>query len=346
MRIAILGLSLTMMLPVAAGAQETDAWRANVVSDASAQTTATAQRPAVRHADTRRRGSMVGYIEDPVVESKVRIRFDAGFHTNAADRAEFFYPKGGWYRTLAATNPNRDPDAPGPGPGLVADLNFQQLYFQAEYSWSGRVGLFAEAPIRSIRPQRFVAGSGTFDNHTGFGDLRAGVKLALVTDSDRNVTVQFKTYFPSGDALKGLGTDHASVEPALLYSQRVSDRLSIESMIGDWHPVGGSKGLPTSTSSEKFSGDVLFYGMGPSYDLVNTDHMRFGPVVELVGWHLLSGFQTKTLGKVDGMNIVNLKLGARVIVDGKHSFYVGYGHGLTDNVWYSDLFRMEYRVGF
>ena len=344
MRIAILGLSLTMMLPVAARAQERDAARMNEASTTTAQAGGTAQ-PAVRSSDTRRRGSMVGYIEDPVVESKVRIRFDAGFHTNAADRAEFFYPKGGWYRGLALTNPNRDPDAPGPGPGLVADLNFQQLYFQAEYGWNGRIGLFAEAPIRWIRPQRFVTGSGTFENHAGLSDIRAGLKVALVTDPDRNVTVQLKTYFPSGDSLKGLGTDHASVEPALLFRQRVSDCLSVESMIGDWHPVGGSRGLPTSTS-EKFSGDVLFYGIGPSYDLVNSDRVQFGPVVELVGWHLLSGYETKTRGKVDGMNIVNLKLGARAVVNGKHSFYVGYGHGLTDNVWYSDLFRMEYRVGF
>jgi hypothetical protein len=34
---------------------------------------------------------MVGYLEDPVVGSKIRIRFDGGWHDPTPDRAEFFY---------------------------------------------------------------------------------------------------------------------------------------------------------------------------------------------------------------------------------------------------------------
>src|SRR5271165_4023466 len=51
-------------------------------------------------------GSMVGYIDDPIVGSQIRIRFEAGFKDNAPDRAEFFYPQCG-------CNPN----GPGPRPG-------------------------------------------------------------------------------------------------------------------------------------------------------------------------------------------------------------------------------------
>jgi hypothetical protein len=36
-------------------------------------------------------GSMVGYVDDAIVASQIRFRFDAGFHDNAPDRAEFFY---------------------------------------------------------------------------------------------------------------------------------------------------------------------------------------------------------------------------------------------------------------
>ena len=38
---------------------------------------------------------MVGYVDDAIVGSQVRIRFDAGFKDNAPDRAEFFYPQCG-----------------------------------------------------------------------------------------------------------------------------------------------------------------------------------------------------------------------------------------------------------
>src|ERR1700756_775167 len=59
------------------------------------------------------RGSMVGYVDDAIVGSQIRIRFDAGFHNNAPDRADFFYAQ------YAGLN--------GPGPNsVVTDLNFQQ----------------------------------------------------------------------------------------------------------------------------------------------------------------------------------------------------------------------------
>ena len=82
--------------------------------------------------------------------------------------------------------------------------------------------------------------------------------------------------------------------------------------------------------------------------------MQFAPVIELVGWHVASGFQTiegpapdraVTAPRADGTNIVNLKFGARITVD-RGSFYVGYGHALTDATWYDDIVRFEYRFSF
>ena len=81
-------------------------------------------------------------------------------------------------------------------------------------------------------------------------------------------------------------------------------------------PVGGNAGVPTAVS-ENFSGKVFFYGIGPSYELYNSGRVRFAPVVELVGWHVLDGFQSEVGGPLlgasasaGGINIVNLKLGA------------------------------------
>ena len=76
----------------------------------------------------RRRGSMVGYLDDPDISSRVRIRFESGFHNDTPDRAEFFYAKCGCYATLFNPgDPEYDPDAPGPGPGIIGNLNFRQM---------------------------------------------------------------------------------------------------------------------------------------------------------------------------------------------------------------------------
>lgn len=289
----------------------------------------------------RRRGSMVGYIEDPVVSSKVRVRFDIGRHSHTPDRAEFFYAKCGCYRDLAHTDPAFDPNAAGPGPGIVSDLNFQQFYVEAEYAATDRLSVFGELPLRWLQPQS----AGTFAKQSGVSDLRAGVKLALAETPEMLITAQAKAFLPTGDSLKGLGTDHASIEPAILYYRQLSDRAAVESQVAVWIPFGGSNGVPTSIK-DKFAGNVLSYGIGPSFDVYSSGNVRFAPVVELVGWRVLSGYQTAAVAKAGGTNIVNLKFGARTSFGRGASIYAGYGRALTEADWYNDIFRFEYRFSF
>ncbi|MGE5813792.1 MAG: transporter [Acidobacteriota bacterium] len=293
----------------------------------------------------RRRGSMVGYIQDAVVGSKVRIRFDAGFHNDAPDRAEFFYAKCGCYRDLPTSDGAYDPDAPGPRPGAVSTLDFQQPYLEGEYALNDAFSVFGNVPVRWLQPKEFIPDTGgSFPNHSGISDLRAGVKFAVVSDDTRVVTVQFQAFMPTGSAENGLGTDHWSFEPSFLYYQGINERIALESEVGVWLPSGGSAGVPTSTS-DKFAGTVFFYGIGPSFAGYRSDSVRFAPVVELVGWHVLSGFATPT-GDASGTNVVNLKIGARTTWDTRSSFYVGWGHALTTASWYDDIVRFEYRYAF
>lgn len=287
---------------------------------------------------------MVGYIADADVSSKLRLRFDAGYHIDTPDRAEFFYAKCGCYRNLVGAA--RDPDAPGPGPGSVTDMNYKQVYVHGEYQLTDRFSAFAVLPARWIQPQSFAPDPpGSFGNQGGIGDVQAGVKLALLRTPSNTVTLQLQGYFPTGEASRGLGTDHVSVEPALLLHHRVSERLAVEGQIGDWHPIGGSAGVPTS-SSDKFAGDVLFYGIGPSYELYRGGNVSFTPVVELIGWRVLKGFQTGATGDASGTNIVNVKVGARVAWSDESSVYIGYGRALTTASWYDRIVRVEYRWSF
>jgi hypothetical protein len=299
-------------------------------------------------------GSMVGYVDDAIVGSQIRIRFDAGFHNNAPDRAEFFYAQ------YAGLN--------GPGPSSVAaDLNFQQLYMRAEYAPRQRFSFFTEVPERWIQPQLIAANvspTTSLTNEAGIGDLAAGFKLAALASPNQYLSFQFQIYFPSGNASLGLGTSHYSVEPALLYYRKLSDRVALESELGDSHPIGGSscKNICESTSaasssSQGFAGDVFFYGLGPSYTVYRSDQLRVAPVLELVGWRVLGGLETNCVPSVldcssqeavsaSGTNIVNLKAGARALVGDHSSFYIGYGHQLTHEFWYKEIVRAEYRYTF
>jgi hypothetical protein len=290
--------------------------------------------------------SMVGYIENAIVGSEVRVRFDAAFNDAFPDRSEFIYAKCGCYRT--APPPVYDPNAPGPGPGIPKDINFQTLEFMGEYAPNSRFSAFVQLPIRWLQPEGVISSPNptqAFLSSAGIGDVQAGVKFAMLTMSKAYMSAQFKAYFPSGASVQGLGTNHYSIEPAILYYGRLSERFELEGEIGAWVPIGGSAGVIPSSNSE-FAGNIFFYGIGPSYRLIDGEKFHLSPVIELVGWNVTSGQQTGTPTDASGTNIVNLKLGARMSFPHKNSIYVGWGKAITSADWYDEIVRVEYRRSF
>ena len=170
---------LLLSLPAAASAQDDRAPTVKAAGQAPQ-----APRPQQQLVPTRRRGSMVGYIESALVDTRVRVRFDVGKGIDVPDRAEFFYAKCGCYADPALHgNVIYDEDAPGPAPGIVTDMNFQQLYGLVEFAAGSRVSVFGEVPLRWVKPQEFVDGSGEFSDTSGLGDINAGVKIALSADT-------------------------------------------------------------------------------------------------------------------------------------------------------------------
>jgi hypothetical protein len=288
--------------------------------------------------------SMVGYIDNAAIHTEVRVRFDGAVHNDTPDRAEFFYGKCGCYRSLPVGSPNYDPNSPGPGPGIPRYVNFQQLYFQGEYAPRSRFSLFTQIPIRWLQPHAAPGILAAFSSSGGISDVQLGFKLAAIATPRRYLTFQLRSALPSGDSRRGLGTNHASIEPAILYYQQITNRLSVEGQIGDTHPIGGSHGVPTASSSG-FAGDVFFYGVGSSYLLIDHENFQLSPVLELVGWNVISGLATGRTS-TDGVNIVNLKIGPRMTFGAHSSFYAGYGIALTSQTWYREIFRTEYRYAF
>ena len=350
LRPVISGEAVPVYSSSATSAPNADADHAQQLPQPKAKATDTAKSEIKR---PKAEGSMVGYIDDPIIGSQVRLRFDAGFNDPYPDRDEFFYGKCGCYRGIPAGNPASDPNAPGPGPGIARNLDFQQLYLFGEYAPLRRFSAFFELPFRWIQPS-FVGGTGSFPNQGGVSDVSLGIKVGLVDSESSAVTFQFKSYLPSGDASRGLGTNHSSIEPSLLFYHSLSPRWTIEGQLGDWHPIDGSRGVPTVGSSS-FAGDVFIYGLGVSAQVYHNATLSIAPVVELVGWQLLGGFQTQieppspTGGPAapqDGTSIVNAKFGARTTIHGHSSVYIGYGRAVTDAAWYKNLLRAEYRYVF
>jgi hypothetical protein len=273
--------------------------------------------------------SNVGYIDSAIPLTQFKLLFEAAYDDNRPDRAEFFYAKCGCFRTAPA--PFTDPHAPGPRL-TETSVDFQDVTGYLEYALNRRLSFFVNAPTRFLNPEQNA-------NTAGFADMDAGFKLAMIACPDRYLTLQFRTYIPTGEASHGLGTDHVSLEPALLYWRRLTDRLYFEAEFRVWDSIGGTD----------FAGDIIRYGLGMSYDVYRCGNLRVAPVIEGVGWTVLDGKESTQLGQIQdasGDTIFNLKLGTRVWFGRGSSIYAGYGRALTGDVWYKDIFRVEYRLIF
>lgn len=301
--------------------------------------------------------SDTGYIDNAVLGTRFRLRYEAASDIDKPDRAEFFYAKCGCFRGAG------DPVAPGPvgpaldidGDGTITDeevlaspliensLDYDLFRLDIEYAIGRRWSAFVEIPYLQIDGAAIPSAS-------GFGDIRAGFKYALRAAPNEALTLQLRAYFPSGDAGDGLGTDHYSLEPAVLWYKRINPRATLNAEFRVWVPIDGSSGAGTGLSGD-FAGEVLRYGIGYSYDFGVAPAMQFTPVIELVGWTVLGGISSFSPDRTPNNlvvsdaedTIVNLKIGARLKLDPHNSIYLGYGIALTDEVWYDDIWRLEYR---
>lgn len=287
------------------------------------------------------RPAMAGAIENAEVGNKVLLRIESARGLRALDRAEFFSAKCGCYRAGSPAGPNYDPAAPGPGPGQAVDSNYTQMVLRGEFAVTGRAALVGELPLRQFSPQQFIGAA--YDGASGLSDVRVGAKLDLSHDANSQMTLELLASAPTGDAAKGLGTGHWTVMPTVLYNTRLGDHVSIESHVGSVVPVKGSAG-PLGGSTY-FAGQLVTFGIAPTFDAYARGNLHVAPVVEVVGWRVLGGYSTYDAADAKGTTIVNLNIGARV-VRGIHSVYVGYAKALTDKTWFDNAVRIELRRGF
>jgi len=168
------------------------------------------------------------------------------------------------------------------------------------------------------------------------------MKLGLADAPKGTAALKMQFYLPTGDSTKGWHQPrHLRTVPARTTGclRHRDDRVHGRRLAADRR-----LGPVPVTDEGKFAGDVFFYGIGPSFTVYDRNGTQFAPVVELVGWSVLNGLRTGGDGDASA-NIVNLKIGGRLTYRAG-SIYVGYGHALTEETWYDDVLRFEYRYSF
>ncbi len=266
--------------------------------------------------------SGVGYVDSAVLGDQVRLRYESAYDINRPNRAEFLWS---W-----------PPPAGNGPPKAESSTDYQSLSAYLENHWTENFSGFVEVAGLLVNPD-------VNDNAGGLGDMNLGCKLALVATDCELTTLQTRVYIPTGDASRALGTNHVSLEPALLHYRRLNSIWTSESELRYFAPIGGT---------EHRRGPVTRYGTGLSCLLWESANLKIRPVTEFVGWTVLDG-QSQFLdpsgaiivASATGDTIVNGKFGMRFST-GVNSFYVGYGHALTHERWYQDVLRIDFRRTF
>jgi hypothetical protein len=310
-----------------------------------------------------------GYLYNPIPLTMLQIRNDVEQDINRFDRARFMFAtwrdasivphlflNNGQVKGIFST-----PKATGTEI-LSNQVNMDILSARAEVAFGQNFSIFGDLPFRWVHfgpsLENDATGIPENNNPNGVSDIGFGFKYALIADTNqRYVTMQLTTTAPTGDPGLGLGLGCWTIEPAVLLYQRLTDRTVAQGQLSYWIPISGGPG----------AGNVLTYGAGLSYDLIQRPNFRFTPVLEAVGWTVIGGTEANPgpgifastpnppvpagvdtshdFVSATGDTIVNLKFGARTYF-GASDLYIGYGHCVTGSRWYNDIVRVEYRFKF
>jgi Putative MetA-pathway of phenol degradation len=266
--------------------------------------------------------SFVSIIDGAAPRNYFILRFDAAYDIRQPTRAEYLFAKGGL------------PNSPG-FPFVETKIDYQELSTHAEYAIAPWLSLFMEVPYRWLNPD-------VNRNEHGFADVHYGLKLCTWSSDSFIATILLRVNQPTADP-STLGTSHWSVEPGLLAAYRLGSNILIEGELRYWTAIGGSD----------FAGDLVRYGLGVSYGQRNPGGFWVMPVLEAVGWTIMSGKTIAaaspdnfTIEDARGQTILNGYLGVRLGYGPNLDLYLGYGRAFTSVQWQRDFYRAELRFSF
>ncbi len=192
--------------------------------------------------------------------TQMRIRVDSAWDFTNPDRGEWFMARantfvGGHETQLAAPSPCGPPNGIGKGPFCLAQkLDYEDLSVYME-GGSAKASMFVQTSYREIDPSTSAltplvgtlaatpgvppGGLMPCCNVSGFADTIIGAKSLIMDCELLQLGFEFKTYLPTGNFIKGLGTGHVSLEPSILATVKLAPTWYMQLQTAYWIPIGG-----------------------------------------------------------------------------------------------------------
>lgn len=255
--------------------------------------------------------------DGPRPVTQTRIRWDRGLNYNFPDTAEWYWAQIG-----------------GKGPGTnTPRLRYDELFLYQEIAAKG-FSAFVEFGYRSFDP---VLGPGA----SGMGDMNVGAKTVLLDRELLLVTMQFRTFIPTGNFTSGLGTGHVALEPALLAALKLAPTTHLQMQVAEWIPIGGTSGFEGSTFHYHVSLNHLLCHHGNFLSVIGT--------LEFNGWNFRGGFTDFPSGAVlanDGNTYLNAGPGLRLMFCDRVDFGFAAAFGFGSRHGPDQIYRTEFRMRY
>ncbi|MCZ2343986.1 MAG: hypothetical protein LC104_19645 [Bacteroidales bacterium] len=265
------------------------------------------------------------YVDPVRPATQTRLRWDRSYNIVYPDRAEYFWPR--------ADGKGLGP-RPYMGVRVAPHVGASELYLYQEAA-RGSFGIWTEMPYRNSDPTGATGGS-------GFGDLRIGTKSVLLDREMIQLTYQFTTYIPTGVGLRGLGTEHVSLEPMLIMGVKLAPESYLQASIAEWIPIGGDPGYAGAILHYHFSYNQTVWRPVSNVVMIST--------WELNSWRFQDGAYTDpVLGpgqKAGGISYFSGGPGVRWSICNKLDFGVGTAFALSYPHWAATQFRFEFRYRY
>jgi hypothetical protein len=216
--------------------------------------------------------------------TQTRLRYDGMFDINNVDRAEYLMAhssldKGG-IKTGCGTS------SAGKGLNfipLTMDINQISLYQEAAV---GKFSAFVSMPYEHLEPNGVELG--TACPHSGFGDLIIGTKSLLIDCDLLQFAFQFSTFLPTGNFGSGLGTGHVSLEPAILFTLKLTPDAYFQGELAYWIPIAGDPLFAGPIWHNHFSFNQVLCRILPDVQVIGT--------LEFVNYNVQGGNYTAAAG--------------------------------------------------
>jgi Putative MetA-pathway of phenol degradation len=266
------------------------------------------------------------FTEAPRPITQMRLRYDNVWKYPFPDKAEFLFPRS-----------DGNGKGPRPLPGTLGggNVHYQDFMYYQEVGID-RFSASVELPYNFFSPDNYHGAS-------GFGDMSIGTKSMLLDCELLQFTFGFKTFIPTGNFTKGLGTGHVSLEPSFMAALKLAPETYLQAQLAYRFPLGGNG---------DYEGPVLHYHLSLNQILWHCGNdIKLIGVAELNGYEFLGGEYTSDAGvplsaKGSVGDVVSIGPGVRLVICDKIDFGIGSAFNITSGSVGDEWLRIEFRWRF